>query len=294
MQLLESAKLVADLNAQTRVKTAGLIDGGVASHLAVILVGEDPDSLRYIDIKTRVGKESGVEVSVYHTEEDTPYAEVADTVRFLANDPEVHAIIVQLPLPESWTPAQQEELFTLIPSHKDVDALRGDWESEQYTGSTRANLTTPHQFFLPPMLVSVCLLLEAYEIKPAELETVIIGRGKLVGQPLETFFSKIGYKVRAVDEETENILAIAQSADLLIAGTGTPDLVTYQWVKPGAVVLDCACDVHRDSVDQVASAVAPSKGGLGPVTVSWLLRNTVEAAAAQSNQTSRNESEGAL
>ena len=130
------------------------------------------------------------------------------------------------------------------------------------------------------MVAAVCLLLSHYKISLNDKRIVIVGKGILVGQPLVTFFQKLGYTVESVDEETEHILTITKQADILIAGTGSPDLITFQWVKAGAVVLDCAHDVHRDSVDQIAGAVAPATGGLGPLTVAWLLHNTIRAARA--------------
>lgn len=284
MKLLESKQIIGDIYHRLKHESAHIIDGGTTPHLAVVLVGEDPDSLRYIDIKTKRGKEVGVTVSVYHLEEDATKEEIKETVSFLGGDDDVHAIIVQLPLPGNWTEQEQQELFNLIPPAKDVDGLRGDWESQSYQGMTRAELEQPHAYFLPPMVASVCLLLEKYKLTPADKKTIIVGRGKLVGQPLEAFFKKLNYEVLAVDEETDDILSKTIEADILISGTGSENLITYQWVKPDAIVLDCANDVHRDSVDQVAGYVAPSTGGLGPITVAWLLRNTVTAASILHHQ----------
>jgi|GEM_PF-1050535 len=284
MKLLESAPIVNILAEEIRVKTVALVDRGIDPHLAVVLVGTHPESLKYIDIKTRKAKECGIIVSVYSIEEDAPREEIVSTIDFLSADPEVHGLIVQLPLPGNWTQVELDELFQHIAPEKDVDGLRGDWRKQHYAGTSAAALREGAPFALPPMVAAVCLLLDYYKIDLTNKNIVVIGKGMLVGQPLESFLKgDQKLKVTLVDEETNDILAITSAADILISGTGSKDLVTYQWVKEGAVVLDCAQDVHRDSVDQVASAVAPSVGGLGPLTVSWLLYNTVQAATVLSS-----------
>lgn len=281
MKLMESKQLGASLHLATKQEAARLVDHGFAPHLAVVLVGEDEASLRYIDIKSKRGKEDGVTVSIYHLEADTPKEEVHKTVEFLAGDSDVHGIIVQLPLPESWSKEELDALILKIPVHKDVDGLNGDWKEQPFAGYGRKSLDKPFSSFLPPMVAAVGLLMEQYDVDLAGKKIVVVGRGKLVGQPVATFFEKLGHDVTTVDEHTEDILSITTQADVLIVGTGVPNLITYQWVKPGAIVMDCSEDVHRDSVDQLAAMVAPSRGGLGPLTVAWLLRNVVAAAAQQ-------------
>ncbi len=281
MKLMESKQLVEDIHLATKTEAARLVDAGFAPHLAVVLVGEDEASLRYIDIKSKRGKEDGVTVSVYYIEADAPKAEAFQLVDYLALDSDVHGIIVQLPLPEQWSEAETDDLISRIPNHKDVDGLNGQWKEQSYQDYGMKSLDLPFTSYLPPMVASVCLLLEHYEHQLEGKNIVVVGKGKLVGGPLTTFFEKLGLNVTAVDEHTDDILSITSKADILISGTGVANLITYQWVKEGAVVLDCADDVHRDSVDQVASEVAPARGGLGPLTVAWLLRNVVAAAAQQ-------------
>ncbi|CAN5145472.1 bifunctional methylenetetrahydrofolate dehydrogenase/methenyltetrahydrofolate cyclohydrolase FolD [soil metagenome] len=281
MELMESKQLVASLHLAAKKEAARLVDAGFAPHLAVVLIGEDEASLRYIDIKSKRGKEDGVTVSVYYIEADAPKSEAQQMVDYLAGDTDVHGIIVQLPLPGSWSKAETADLIAKIPNHKDVDGLNGAWMEQSYQGTGLKSLNLPFTSYLPPMVASVCLLLEAYQLPLEGKNIVVVGRGKLVGAPLTHFFEKQGLNVTAVDEHTDDIFSITSKADILIAGTGVENLITYQWVKEGATVMDCANDVHRDSVDQVARFVAPARGGLGPVTVAWLLRNVVAAAAQQ-------------
>ena len=140
--------------------------------------------------------------------------------------------------------------------------------------------------FLPPMIGAVVSLLDHYAISLADKKIVIVGKGRLVGEPLSTYFKAAGLDVESVDETTERILDVTKTADILITGTGEKDLITYQWVKEGAVVVDCAQDLHRDSVEQVASAVTPEIGGVGPLTVNWLLTNLITAAELQEDHAS--------
>lgn len=279
MQKLLSAPLVKKLHERTKAEVARLVDGGIDPHLAVVLVGEDPSSVKYVSIKNQVAKDLGIIVSLYHLEEDSTFQQMVESIQFLNADEDVHGIILQLPLPEHITVEQVDELLTLINPEKDVDGLRGDWKKLTYPGTTLDDLLKHQPWSLPPMVSSILSLLDFYHIDLTGKKVVSVGRGRLVGKPLELFLDKLGVDVRAVDEETEHILDITSSADVLIAATGEPDLITYQWVKEGAVVIDCNQDVHVDSVSQVASALAPAVGGVGPLTVAWLLHNTAQAAA---------------
>ena len=279
MQTLLSQPVVTILKERTKATVTRLLAKDIEPHLAVILVGEDPSSLKYITIKSRVAKEVGIIVSLYHLEEESSPEQIAETLTFLSKDPEVHGIIVQLPLPEHIPADKIDWLLNQIDPLKDVDGLRGDWKQQEYAGHGLVDLARPQPYSLPPMVASVLSLLDHYQIELANKKVVLVGKGRLVGQPLEDFFKKQKITVQSVDEETEDILHITVSADVLVAGTGQPDLVTYQWVKEGAVVIDCDRDVHSDSVSQIAAALAPSTGGVGPLTVAWLLHNTAEAAA---------------
>jgi methylenetetrahydrofolate dehydrogenase (NADP+)/methenyltetrahydrofolate cyclohydrolase len=187
-----------------------------------------------------------------------------------------------LPLPPQFTADDLDALLLLIPAVKDVDGLRGDWQSQQYTNYSTVQLQEIRQFALPPMVLSVVSLLNSYDISLDDKQVVVVGKGRLVGKPLTLFFEKVGVTISAVDEHTENILDQTTEADVLITGTGQANLVTYQWIKPEAIVIDCARDVHHDSVDQIAKAISPAIGGIGPLTVFWLLFNVYQAASNQS------------
>ena len=274
MQTLLSKAIVSQINSATKQ----YVTEGVEPHLAVVLIGEDIQSLRYVELKTQRAKELGILLSIYHLAVSTPYSEIEQSLRFLADDPEVHGIILQLPLPATISVEQTEQLFSLIPLGKDVDGLRGEWTPLHNSPRTITELLDYQGTPLPPMVCGVLSLLDAYSISMIDQQIVIIGAGRLVGQPLERYFKHLGLQVTLVTEETDHILDITRKADILITGTGQPNLVTYQWVKEGVVVINCSGDIHEDSVSQVALAMAPSIGSIGPLTVAWLLHNVARRA----------------
>jgi methylenetetrahydrofolate dehydrogenase (NADP+)/methenyltetrahydrofolate cyclohydrolase len=264
MQALLSAPITEKIHYELQQKAAQLIKAGIEPHVAVILVGADPASVSFVSIKQEQAKRDGIILSLYHLEEDATVPEIRQALEFLATDDEVQGIVLQLPLPEGITEAQVDELIQCIPPAKDVDVLRAD------TGAATDMRS--------PMVEAVTGLLVQYQLSVAGQKVVIVGKGRLVGQPLEAYFRSVGVDVQLVDEHTEDILKITSQADILITGTGEPDLITYQWVKEGATVINCSGDVHVDSVEQVAGALSPAKGGIGPLTVAYLLQNVLKAA----------------
>jgi methylenetetrahydrofolate dehydrogenase (NADP+) / methenyltetrahydrofolate cyclohydrolase len=280
MKSLVSKQLLERLRAELKASVAQMVDRGIEPHVAAVLVGDDEWSLKYVDLKTKAALELGITFSLYHIAL-ADAAEIESTMKFLADDEEVHGIILQLPLPDELA-GQTDHLVSLIPAAKDVDGLRGEWKTLKYTRYTTESLLANQPYALPPMVGSVTALLNEYDIALEDKKIVMVGNGRLVGQPLNDFYTKLGMNAVTVDELTEGILDIAKTADILVSGTGQHDLITYQWVKEGATVIDCAADVHVDSVSQVAEALSPSVGGVGPLTVFWLLHNTVQAARNQS------------
>lgn len=277
MLTLSSKPLVEKIQLTTKQEVARLIDEGIDPQLGVVLVGNNPQSLRYIAIKSKMAKECGIIVSLYHLEEGSSLSTVQETLFFLSEDKDIQGIILQLPLPKTFSSSEVDVLINDIAPLKDVDGLRGDWQSLTYKGVNLAALSARQRVALPPMVLSVLSLLDHYNLSLEGKKVVTVGKGRLVGQPLFAFLKKLNIDVEWVDEETPHILDITQQADILITGTGQPNLITYQWVKEGAVVVDCSGDVHVDSVSQVVSALSPATGGVGPLTTAWLLHNTIQA-----------------
>jgi methylenetetrahydrofolate dehydrogenase (NADP+) / methenyltetrahydrofolate cyclohydrolase len=267
------------IGAATLAASVALVDQGIDPCLAVVLVGEDSASVRYVQRKEDRAKELGIILSLYHIETTEPFQAVSDTLAFLAADETVHGIILQLPLPDQYTQEQVDQLIQIIPPEKDVDGLRAMWQvAPAATARKSLELATG---FIPPMVAAIVLLLDEYGYDLAAMNTVVVGAGRLVGQPLSNFAEQIKKPLVLVDEETEKIFDVTQKADVLVAATGMKELITYQWISEGAVVIDCGNEVHRDSVDQRAAAVSPSRGGVGPITVEWLMHNVIMAAQNQ-------------
>src|ERR1044072_7040856 len=143
MQTLLSQPVVTILKERTQATVTRLLAEDIEPHLAVILVGADPSSLKYITIKSRVAKEVGIIVSLYHLEEESSPEQIAETLTFLSKDPEVHGIIVQLPLPEHIPADKIDWLLNQIDPLKDVDGLRGDWKQQEYAGHGFVDLARP-------------------------------------------------------------------------------------------------------------------------------------------------------
>jgi methylenetetrahydrofolate dehydrogenase (NADP+)/methenyltetrahydrofolate cyclohydrolase len=283
METMLSKPITERIDASTARLATRLLERGLDPQLAIVLVGEDPASIRYVDIKSRRAKELRIDLSVYHFSADSTATEIEESVRFLATDPDVDGLIIQLPLPETYK-EMTDRLLSLVPSAKDVDGLAGGW----VVGVTAASARTLEAFLrsdttVPPMIAGVLSLLDQYKIELEAAKIVIVGSGRLVGAPLLAYMLGLGLDVQAVTEETDHILDITTQADVLICGTGVVNLVTYQWIKEGAVVIDCAADVHP-SVSERASALAPSKGGIGPLTVAWLLHNVVRTVERSFNE----------
>ncbi len=272
---LVSAPIIEQLHHGIHQDVGLLLSEDITPHLAVVQVDNLVESDRYIRIKTNVAKELGITVSHYQTTAPLAAAELPDVLSFLATDEETHGTILQLPLPRSLS---ADDFIQRIAPLQDVDALAGRWMQKPAVGLAEYQTKEYSGTSLPPMLLAVLSLLVHYSIHPAQHHTVLVGAGRLVGQPIYHYFQSQGWSVDMVDEETENIIERVQKGSLVITGTGVADLVTYQWLQEGAIVLNAARDVHIDSVSQIASAMSPETGGLGPLTVSWLLYNTVQNA----------------
>ncbi len=236
-----AAKRLEDL----KKRVAGL---KVVPKLAAILVGNDPASVMYVNLKKKRAEEVGIAVEVFDT---------VDVIEKLNADPKVHGILVQLPLPKE---IDTEVVLARIAPEKDVDGL---------TGRSK---------FLPATVRGIFTALGDIEV--AGRMVTIIGRSREVGKPLAEEMVRRGAKVTVCHTQTVDVAAQTRTADILVSATGHPGLVTADMVKPGAVVIDVGSpkgDVDFEAVSQVASAITPVPGGIGPLTVCSLLENVVDA-----------------
>jgi len=277
------------LRGAARARVTELSASGITPCLALVSVGDDPASAIYLARKSEACAEVGIEARRVALPAGTETRAVIDHVRRLADDPGVHGIIVQLPLA---APADAAAVLDAVPPAKDVDGFH-----PLSAGRLAAGLPG----FVPATPRGVLELLRYYEIPLAGRHAVVLGRSTIVGRPLATLLSNRGIDMTVTIGHSQSgpaLRALARQADLLIAAIGKPEVVTGDWVKAGAVVVDVGIhrvpgkqpgetrltgDVHAASVIPVASAYTPVPGGVGPMTVAALIANTVLAAERLDN-----------
>ena len=252
----------------------------IVPQLAAVLVGDDPASHVYVRNKERACEKCGLKSTLHRLTEDTTQAQLLDLVRQLNEDSDVHGILVQLPLPDHLDSIPV--LDAILPS-KDVDGFHPENVGLMLQGRPRFLPCTPH---------GVMKMLEHEKIITAGAHAVVIGRSDIVGKPMGALLIQRGADatVTTCHSRTKDIGAITSQADLLIAAVGIPEFVTGDMIKPGAVVIDVGInrvdgrlvgDVHFESARKKASAITPVPGGVGPMTIAMLLRNTLIAAEQQ-------------
>ena len=249
--------------------------------LATLLVGDDPASRLYVDRKIREAGEAGIVSRHQALPADAAEEELLEAVGILAEDPTVHGILVQMPLP---APLDAERVLRAVPPEKDVDGL-----TEVNLGRLAAGLPG----LRPCTPLGVMELLQAHDIPIAGKRAVVLGRSRLVGVPMLLMLGQKGVDATAslAHSRTADLAALTREADILVAAAGSPGLIGAEHVKPGAAVFDVGVsrgedgkirgDVRFEEAREVAGWITPMPGGTGPMTVACLLANTARAAAAQ-------------
>jgi len=255
---------------------------GVTPKLATVLVGDDPASAVYVKSKNQSCVKAGMLSRHEHLAVSTTQAELLTLIGELNADPAVHGILVQLPLPEH---IDETAVLDAVTPLKDVDCFHPENVGRLSQGRPRFLPCTPHG-------VQVLLLRTGIPVDGAH--AVIIGRSEIVGKPLAMMLMQKGIGANATvtvcHSRTKNLVEICRSADILIAAIGKPEFVTSEMIKPGAVVIDVGInriagklvgDVKFDDALEKASFLTPVPGGVGPMTIAMLLRNTLTAAKLQ-------------
>ena len=257
------------------VKALAGSGAGQSPGLATVLVGEDPASQVYVSNKHKACEEAGIR-SIHHALDGaTPESELVDLVEELNEDPQVDGILVQLPLPDQ---IDQDRVVGAIAPGKDVDGL---------TPASAGLLAQGNPGMVPCTPAGVMEILREEGVDPEGLEAVVLGRSILVGRPLMALLLGANATVTAAHTRTRDLPAVCRRADLLIAAAGVPRLVGPDMIKPGATVIDVGInrtddglvgDVDLEAALEVAGAVTPVPGGVGPMTIAMLLVNTLRAA----------------
>lgn len=252
---------------------------GVQPHLAAVLVGEDPASAVYIRNKHRACEEAGFQSTVHRLSADTTQAELLDLIGRLNADSAVHGILIQLPIPKQ---ISQQVVLDAVAPHKDVDCFHPENVGLMVQGRPRFLPCTPH---------GVQQMLVRSDIEIAGAHVVVVGRSEIVGKPLAMMLVQKGPHANATvtlcHSRTRDLAAITRTADILVAAIGSPEFITADAVKSGATVIDVGMnrvngkllgDVEFAGVSEVAGAITPVPGGVGPMTITMLLENTLTAA----------------
>jgi methylenetetrahydrofolate dehydrogenase (NADP+)/methenyltetrahydrofolate cyclohydrolase len=278
-RILDGKALAQEVRARIADDVAALrADHGVTPGLAAVLVGDDPASKVYVGMKHRATESAGMISRQVLLPADTDQDDLEGIVRTLNADDAIDGILVQLPLPEQLAPRPIQEL---IDPAKDVDALNPYTAGRLMIGDPTFLSCTPY---------GVLKILEHAEVAIAGARVVIVGRSNLVGRPLSVMLTLKGRDatVTLAHSRTRDLAAVCRSADVIVAAAGRRGLITADMVRPGAVVVDVGTnrtdegklvgDVDFDAVAEVAGAITPVPGGVGPMTVTMLLQNTLEAA----------------
>ncbi|MBQ8515144.1 MAG: bifunctional methylenetetrahydrofolate dehydrogenase/methenyltetrahydrofolate cyclohydrolase FolD [Ruminococcus sp.] len=281
MAQLMSGKIVsAQVRENLKKETEALIEStGIYPGLAVILVGHDPASQVYVRNKQLACEELGFHAFEYKLSENTTQEQLLDLIRVLNKDAKVHGILVQLPLPDHLD--EQSVLYAIAPE-KDVDAFHPMNVGKIMIGSYDVLPCTP---------AGVMELLDAAGVEIAGKNCVVVGRSNIVGKPMAMLLLQRSGTVTICHSRTKNLAEVCAAADILVVAIGKPKFITADMVKEGAVVVDVGInrlenkklcgDVDFENVEPKASYITPVPGGVGPMTITMLMKNTLRAAKLQ-------------
>lgn len=290
MQLLDGKLLSENIKSELAAEVALLRErGGKIPHLAAVLVGENPASQVYVQSKIKSCEQVGFRSSLVRRDVDVTEAELLDIVHSLNNDPDVDGFIVQLPLPKH---INEEKITLAIDHRKDVDGFH-----PVNFGRMAQGLPA----FLPATPYGIVEMLRRYNIETAGKHCVVVGRSNIVGTPISILLSRKGYPgdctVTLTHSRTRDLPAEVRRADIVVAAIGIPNFVQGDWVKEGAVVVDVGInrivdetrksghrlvgDVDFEAVAPKCSHITPVPGGVGLMTVTALLMNTLKAAKGE-------------
>ena len=276
-KIIDGKKIAAETRRDIAERAAAFErENGFKPGLAVIIVGEDPASQVYVRNKKRACEEVGFYSQVYEMPADTTMDVLLCKIDELKNDSRVHGILVQLPLPKH---LDEKEVIAAIPPEKDVDAFHL---------INTGKIMLGEYSFLPCTPAGVMKMLESEGIEVSGKECVVIGRSNIVGKPMAMLLLHANGTVTICHSRTKDLAEVTRRADILVVAIGKADFVTGEMVKEGAVVIDVGMNRREDgkltgdvdfaSVEPKASAITPVPGGVGPMTITMLLENTLTAA----------------
>lgn len=274
--LISGKEVSAKVKAEVREETAKLIEKGIKPGLAVVIVGDDPASRVYVNSKKKACEEVGFASFEYALPAETTQEELLALVEKLNKDKSVDGILCQLPLPKH---IDENSIINAIIPEKDVDAFHPFNVGKIMIGDFA---------FLPCTPAGVMELIDSTGVEISGKTCVVIGRSNIVGKPMSMLLLHKNGTVTTCHSRTKNLAEVCKAADILVASVGRPKFVTDDMVKEGAVVIDVGInrledgslcgDVDFESVEKKASYITPVPGGVGPMTIAMLMKNTLTAA----------------
>ncbi|HIA03705.1 MAG TPA: bifunctional methylenetetrahydrofolate dehydrogenase/methenyltetrahydrofolate cyclohydrolase FolD [Myxococcales bacterium] len=275
-RLIDGKATAAKVREEVAAEVEILKAEGIEPALAVVLVGDDAASAVYVRHKQRACEKTGIKSIKIELPSAVTTDDVLAVVDKLNKDASVHGILVQMPLPPQ---CDSDAVIERVLPEKDVDGFHPNNLGRLAAGAPRFVACTPF---------GILRMLKEYDIKTEGANAVIIGRSRIVGRPMGLLLTSENATVTTCHSRTKDLAAECRRADILIAAVGRPELVRGDWVKPGACVIDVGInrnaegkligDVHFEECSKVAAAITPVPGGVGPMTVAMLLKNTVKAA----------------
>lgn len=276
-KLIDGKKISAQIKDECREKVAKLSEQGIKITLAVIQVGHDPASGVYVNNKKKGCEYIGIQSLSYELPEDTSEEELLSLIRKLNEDNKVNGILVQLPLPGH---ISEDKVIRTIDCHKDVDGFHPESVGALCIGQPGFVSCTP---------AGIIQLLKRSCIDIAGKECVVLGRSNIVGKPMALLLLRENATVTIAHSKTKNLKEVTRRADILIVAVGKSQMITKDYVKEGAVVIDVGIhrnaenqlngDVNFEDVAPICSAITPVPGGVGPMTIAMLMHNCVESAS---------------
>ncbi len=281
-KIIDGKAIAAQMREQIKDEVSRLSAEGVTPGLAVVLVGDDPASRVYVSMKEKACAATGIFSDEHKLPADTSEAQLLALVDELNNDPRIDGILVQLPLPDH---INETRILDAISPHKDVDGFHPFNVGKLVVGTPTFQPCTPY---------GIMKMLEKTGTDLTGKEVVVVGRSNIVGKPVALMCLAEHATVTICHSRTQDLAAQVGKADVLIAAVGRPEMIKGEWVKPGAVVIDVGVnrlddgrlvgDVAFESAKERASAITPVPGGVGPMTITMLLHNTVESAKQRANR----------
>ena len=288
--VIDGKQIAEDIRLKVKEAVAARVKNGLpVPGLATVLVGDNPASAVYVRSKHKACEEVGIISYAHSLPADASQTEVENLVSSLNLDPLVHGILIQLPLPAG---LDEEKVLSTVSLEKDVDGFHP-------VNIGRLAQKGREPLFVPCTPAGVMVLLEKAGTKLSGARAVVLGRSNIVGMPVALLLVKANATVTICHSRTVNLVEEIRRADILVAAIGQPNMVKGDWVKPGAIVIDVGInrvddptnkrgyrlvgDVDYDEVSQVAGAITPVPGGVGPMTIAMLMQSTLHAARLADN-----------